>query len=108
MGETLIKNMELLENLDTGEVSAIEDAVKGFAKAVEEKLRAVCRDVYVKIGECSFWEKSSCEIIALCDDTKYTVIAGISARATTLSIVAEPSRDSSGEAVQRPSTQGDG
>jgi hypothetical protein len=81
----------LLYDLDTGEVSAIEDAVKGFAEAVEERLRAVCRDVNVKIGECSFWEKSSCEVIALCDGAKYTVIAGISARATTLSIVAEPS-----------------
>jgi hypothetical protein len=93
MGESLIKDMELLENLDTGEVSAIEDAVKGFAKVVEERLRAVCRDVDVRIGECSFWDGSACEVIALCDGMKYTVIAGISARATTLSIVAEPSRD---------------
>jgi hypothetical protein len=76
----------LLEDLDTGEKSAIEDAVKAFAKAVEEKLATVCREVSVAIADCYFWGASSCEIFVECDDRRYMVVAGISARATTVHV----------------------
>jgi len=86
--DTVVK---LLENLDTGEKSVIEDAIKGFEKLVEDRLRGVCRDVEVRIGDCSFWNRSVCEVIARCDDKRYVVVAGISARATTLDVFAKHS-----------------